>query len=263
MNVKENNTITVLLSSMLLALLLSGQCTAQDDDVLFQVSTIDALMQGVFDGFYSFNDLEAQGDFGIGTFDALEGEMIALDGDYYQVKADGVAYPVQGNMTAPFAAVTRFEVDQTAAVENAGNFTELARQLDRHLPSRNAFYALRIDGTFPYIQTRSVPAQEKPYPRLAEAVENQSVFNFTNVTGSVVGIWAPEFAKGVNVPGYHLHFITEDRKAGGHILDIQVANATAQVDVTAGFAMQLPSSGDFYEVDLTGDLQEELEKIEK
>ena len=263
MTVKKNKTITALLSSMLLALLLSGPCLAQDDDVLFQVSTIDALMQGVFDGFYSFNDLMVQGDFGIGTFDALDGEMIALDGDYYQVKADGVAYPVQGNMTAPFAAVTRFEVDQTAALENAGNFTELARQLDRHLPSPNAFYALRIDGTFPYVQTRSVPAQEKPYPRLAEAVKNQSVFNFTNVTGSVVGIWAPEFAKGVNVPGYHLHFITEDRKAGGHILDIQVANATAQVDVTAGFAMQLPSSGDFYEVDLTGDLQEELEKIEK
>jgi acetolactate decarboxylase len=263
MTIKKNKTIIAILATTLLALLLSGECTAQDDDVLFQVSTIDALMQGVFDGFYSFNDLMAQGDFGIGTFDALEGEMIALDGDYYQVKADGVAYPVQGNMTAPFAAVTRFEVDQTAALENAGNFTELARQLDLHLPSRNAFYALRIDGTFPYVQTRSVPAQEKPYPRLAEAVKNQSVFNFTNVTGSVVGIWAPEFAKGVNVPGYHLHFITEDRKAGGHILDIQVANATAQVDVTAGFAMQLPSSGDFYEVDLTGDLQEELEKIEK
>jgi acetolactate decarboxylase len=263
MTIKKNKTIIAILATTLLALLLSGECTAQDDDVLFQVSTIDALMQGVFDGFYSFNDLEAQGDFGIGTFDALDGEMIALDGDYYQVKADGVAYPVQGNMTAPFAAVTRFEVDQTAALENAGNLSELARQLDRHLPSPNAFYALRIDGTFPYVQTRSVPAQEKPYPRLAEAVKNQSVFNFTNVTGSVVGIWAPEFAKGVNVPGYHLHFITEDRKAGGHILDIQVANATAQVDVTAGFAMQLPSSGDFYEVDLSGDLQEELEKIEK
>ena len=263
MTVKKNKTITALLSSMLLALLLSGPCLAQDDDVLFQVSTIDALMQGVFDGFYSFNDLEAQGDFGIGTFDALDGEMVALDGDYYQVKADGVAYPVQGNMTAPFAAVTRFEVDQTAALENAANFTELARQIDQYLPSRNAFYALRIDGTFPYVQTRSVPRQEEPYPRLADAVKNQSVFDFTNVTGSVVGIWAPEFAKGLNVPGYHLHFITEDRKAGGHILDIQVANATAQVDVTPGFAMQLPSSGDFYEVDLTGDLQEELEKIEK
>ncbi|HPA97994.1 MAG TPA: acetolactate decarboxylase [Methanothrix sp.] len=263
MTAKKNKTISELLSVIFLALLLSGQCAAFEDDVLFQVSTIDALMQGVFDGFYSFNDLMARGDFGIGTFDALDGEMVALDGEYYQVRADGVAYPVQGDMTAPFATVTRFEADQTAALENASNFTELARQIDRHLPSPNAFYALRIDGTFPYVQTRSVPAQEKPYPRLAEAVEDQSVFNLTNVTGSVVGIWSPDFVKGVNVPGYHLHFITEDRKAGGHILEIQVSNATAQVDVTAGFAMQLPSSGDFYNVNLSGDLQEELERIEK
>jgi len=263
MTAKKNKTISALLSAMLLPLLLSGQCLAQYDDTLFQVSTIDALMQGVFDGFYSFNDLMAQGDFGIGTFDALDGEMIALDGEYYQVKSDGEVYPVPGHMMSPFAAVTHFEVDQTAALENASNFTELTRQIDLHLPSPNAFYALRIDGTFPYVQTRSVPAQEKPYPRLADAVKNQSVFNFTNVTGSVVGIWAPDFAKGVNVPGYHLHFITEDRKAGGHILEIQLANATAQVDVTAGFAMQLPSSGDFYEVNLSGDLQDELERIEK
>ena len=263
MTAKKNKTISELLSVIFLALLLSGQCAAFEDDVLFQVSTIDALMQGVFDGFYSFDDLMDQGDFGIGTFDALDGEMVALDGEYYQVRADGVAYPVQGDMTAPFATVTRFEADQTAALENASNFTELARQIDRHLPSPNAFYALRIDGTFPYVQTRSVPAQEKPYPRLAEAVEDQSVFNLTNVTGSVVGIWSPDFVKGVNVPGYHLHFITEDRKAGGHILEIQVSNATAQVDVTAGFAMQLPSSGDFYNVNLSGDLQEELERIEK
>ena len=258
-----DSAIKTIFAAAILAILLSGQCTAEDDDTLFQVSTIDALMQGVFDGFYSFNDLEAQGDFGIGTFDALEGEMIALDGDYYQVKADGVAYPVQGDMTAPFATVTRFEADQTGAVENAGNFSQLSHQIDQYLPSRNMFYAIRIDGTFPYVKTRSVPRQEKPYPRLADAVKNQSVFNFTNVTGSVVGIWAPDFAKGVNVPGYHLHFITEDRKAGGHILDIQVANATAQLDVTPGFAMELPTSGDFYNVDLSGDLQEELKKIEK
>ena len=263
MTAKKMKTIKAIPAAILLALLLSGQCLAQDDDILFQVSTIDALMQGVFDGFYSINCLRARGDFGIGTFDALEGEMIALDGKYYQVKADGVAYPVQGNMTAPFATVTHFEVDQTAAVENAGNFSQLSHQIDQHLPSLNAFYAIRIDGTFPYIQTRSVPAQEKPYPRLADAIKDQSVFNLTNVTGSVVGIWAPDFVKGINVPGYHLHFITKDRKAGGHILEIQVANATAQIDVTAGFAMQLPTSGDFYDVHLGGDLQNELEEIEK
>ncbi len=78
-----------------------------------------------------------------------------------------------------------------------------------------------------------------------------------------MGVWAPEFSKGLNVPGYHLHFITADRKAGGHILDIQVDEALAKVDITPGFAMQLPTTGDFYNVDLTQDLQSELQKIEK
>lgn len=253
--------IGALLSIIFLGSLPCAQCA--DDEILFQVSTIDALLQGVLDGFFTFEDLKTHGDFGIGTFDSLDGEMIALDGDYYQVKADGVAYPVQSNMTSPFSTVTYFQVDQTVAIQNATNFTELSRQLDEELPSRNAFYAVRIDGSFPYIKTRSVPKQDKPYPRLADAVKNQSVFEFYNASGTVVGIWAPEFAEGLNVPGYHFHFITEDRKAGGHILDLQVDKAEAKVDITAGFAMQLPTTGDFYNVDLTQDLQSELETIEK
>jgi acetolactate decarboxylase len=147
--------IGALLCLMALALLPGAVCA--DDDVLFQVSTIDALLQGVFDGFYSFDDLKTHGDFGIGTFDSLDGEMVALDGDYYQVKADGVAYPVQGNTTTPFSTVTYFQADQTIAIENAGNFSQLSNQLDKKLPSKNMFYAIRIDGTFPYVKTRSVP----------------------------------------------------------------------------------------------------------
>jgi acetolactate decarboxylase len=249
-----------LLSLAALAMLPGGLCA--DDDVLFQVSTIDALMQGVFDGVYSFDDLKSHGDFGIGTFDSLDGEMVALDGDYYQVKADGVAYPALGNMTTPFSTVTYFESDQTIAVQNVSNYTMLSSQISEKLPSINTFYALRIDGIFPYVKTRSVPAQQKPYPRLADATKNQSVFEFTNVTGTVVGIWAPEFSKGLNVAGYHLHFITADKKAGGHILDLKVDRAIVKVDITAGFAMELPTTGDFYNVDLSQDLQSELKKIE-
>jgi acetolactate decarboxylase len=252
--------IGALLCITALALLPGAVCA--DDDVLFQVSTIDALLQGVFDGFYSFDDLKTHGDFGIGTFDSLDGEMVALDGNYYQVRADGVAYPVLGNTTTPFSTVTYFKADQTIAIKDAGNFSQLSSQISEKLPSINTFYAIRIDGTFPYVKTRSVPRQEKPYPRLADAVKNQSVFEFSNVTGTVVGIWAPEFSKGLNVAGYHLHFITADRKAGGHILDLKVDKAEAKVDITPGFAMQLPTTGNFYKVDLTQDLQSEIKKIE-
>lgn len=273
---KYNKLISeALLFLAALALIVSGACASAnvtassndtasaDRDVLFQVSTIDALMQGAFEGFYSMKDLREHGDFGIGTFDSLDGEMIALDGYYYQVRSDGVAYPVNDSMVVPFAAVTWFEPDRNATIEEAGNASELFKQLDRDLPSENIFYALRIDGTFPYVKVRSVPAQVKPYPNLTVAAKNQSVFELYNVTGTIVGIRAPELAKGVNVVGYHLHFITADRLAGGHVLDLNVSGAVAEIDDTAGFAMQLPTSGAFYGLDLTEDLEAELKKVEK
>jgi len=233
-----------------------------DDDILFQVSIIDGLMQGVYDGFFPLEDLRNHGDFGIGTFDSLDGEMVALDGEYYQVKTDGVAYLVGGNVTTPFSTVTFFHVDEAAAIHNAENMTELSLQIDEILPSKNVFYALRIDGTFPYVKTRSVPRQDRPYLRLVDAIKNQTVFEMENVTGTVVGIWAPQFSEGLNVPGYHLHFITADRRAGGHILDIAVDEGEVLLDITSGFAMELPKDGDFYSVDLSKDLQSELEKVE-
>jgi acetolactate decarboxylase len=235
----------------------------QDRDVLYQVSTIDALMLGVYDGVSSFGDLEKHGGFGIGTFDALDGEMIALDGEFYQVKDDGVAYPVADNLTTPFATVTFFDADETVLVERAENYTQFEELLNEHLPSENVFYAIRIDGTFPYVETRSVPKQEKPYPLLKEAIEEQSIFQFYNVTGTMLGFWTPEFVDGINVPGYHLHFITQDRKAGGHVLEFQLNETEVKIDVTSDFFMALPTEGDFYHVDLTQDLQSDLEKVEK
>jgi acetolactate decarboxylase len=110
--------------------------------------------------------------------------------------------------------------------------------------------------------TRSVPSQEKPYPRLVDVTANQTVFTFENVTGTAVGFWTPKLAEGVNVPGYHLHFIASDRTAGGHVLDMTLAEGTVQIDTTANFTMALPSGGDFWTVDLSGDLSEDLEKVE-
>lgn len=234
-----------------------------DIDILYQVSTIDALLQGVYDGILPVAELETHGDFGIGTFDGLEGEMIALNGSYYQIKTDGIAYPVSGEMTTPFATVTCFEADENFRLEEPANLTELEAFLDLNLPSENLFYAVRIYGNFSYIKARSVPRQEKPYPKLADAVSTQSVFEFENISGTLVGFRTPEYVKGVNVPGYHLHFITEDRSAGGHVLDLEMENGDASLDITNAFFMELPTSGDFYSVELGQDLQADMEKVEK
>jgi acetolactate decarboxylase len=238
--------------------------SAGDRETLYQVSTIDALMQGVFDGIQSVEEIRRHGDFGIGTFDALDGEMIVLDGIVYQAKADGRMYTATDNQTSPLATVTSFERDFTVNTEIPMNISEFSQAMEGALPTKNMVYAVRLNGTFPSMKVRAIPAQEKPYPTLPEAASNQSVFQYTDCSGTVVGFYTPAFFKGLNVAGYHLHFISNDRKTGGHILDMTVpAGTVVEYDITPGFAMALPMSGGFTDVDLSQDLSGELAKVEK
>ncbi len=257
------------MSLALLLLLIPAGCTtsgtARDDsDTLTQVSTIDALLKGVYDGVTTFETLKTHGDFGIGTFAALDGEMLAFDGRFFQVTADGVARQVSDDVETPFAAVTFFGRDSQYALPEGRDLAGVQAFLDSRFDTLNTFYAIRIDGAFASVVTRSVPAQQKPYPPLTEVTAKQSVFEFAEVTGTVVGFRCPPFVAGVNVPGYHLHFLTEDESAGGHVLALTVSRADASVDVTRDFLMLLPdSNSDFYDLDLTPDNEEALEQAEK
>jgi len=189
--------------------------------------------------------------------------MIGLDGVFYQIKADGIVYAVDDAMKTPFAAVTFFEADKEIRLSESMNYRALEDYLDTMLPTENIFYAIRIDGGFRYIKTRSVPGQKKPYPPLVEVVKNQPTFEFHNVAGTVVGFRCPAYVKGVNVPGYHLHFITKDKKGGGHVLKCRIQDVTIGIDYTSGFYLALPEAGAFYETDLSKEKESELEQVEK
>ena len=235
----------------------------ESHEILYQVSTIDALMQGVYDGVQPVGEIKKHGDFGIGTFDALEGEMIVLDGVVYQAKSDGRIYPVPDNATTPFATVTYFSPDFNTTTGQQMNFSEFSTDMSTRLPSQNMIYAVRIEGTFPHMKVRAIPAQQKPYPTLTDAAKNQSVYTYTDAHGTVVGFYTPVFFKGVNVAGYHLHFISDDRYTGGHILDFEVPVKTpVEYDITPEFEMLLPTSGAFIGVDLSQDLSQELARVE-
>ncbi|HEX3001225.1 MAG TPA: acetolactate decarboxylase, partial [Methanoregula sp.] len=209
-----------------------------DHDTLYQVSTIDALMLGVYDGVTPIRDLKNRGDFGIGTFDALDGEMIVLDGIVYQAKADGRILSVPDTLTTPFATVTYFDADRSINTKNPMNLSVFTSSMEEQLPTGNMIYAVRMHGTFPVMKVRSVPAQQEPYQVLSEAVKNQSVYTFSGTTGTIVGFYTPAFFKGVNVPGFHLHYLSDDRTAGGHILDFTLpADTLVEYDITPGFGM--------------------------
>jgi acetolactate decarboxylase len=218
--------------------LLAGE--GRTHHTLFQTSTIEALLEGNYDGDVSFAELEDRGDFGLGTLDALDGEMVALDGSFYQIRADGRAYPIDGWARTPFAVVTFFEPGLSLTLAAPMDLAGLCDRVDRLVGETTACCAVRVDGRFEHVKTRSVPRQRKPYPPLAEVVEGQPTFEFRDVQGSLVGFRFPDYARGLNVPGYHFHFITDARTAGGHVLECRLAWGELRVDREADLRLELP-----------------------
>ncbi len=209
---------------------------------VFQVSTLGALNTGVYEGAATFAEIKQYGNFGLGTFDGLEGELVALDNEFYQIKNDGSVYPVTDEMKTPFAAVTFFRKERSLRLPGQLTYQTLQKGIDRQLSTQNLPYAIRIQGIFPYLKVRSVPKQRLPYPPLSEVVKHQqTVFELRNVRGTLVGFRMPQYLKSINVAGYHFHFITSDRKAGGHLLEGEFLNPVADVETLRDWQMVLPN----------------------
>lgn len=248
--------------ALLLFLLLAG-CATAPRNTLTQVSTIDALLAGAYDGQMSTGNLLRYGDLGIGTFDGLEGEMIVIDHQVYQALADGSVHLMPTNSLTPFASVVSFHADARTQYNGALTKDSFESYADQTVQNSNLFIAIRFDGHFPLMKVRSVPRQEHPYPPLAEVAEHQSVFEYTGVSGTVLGFRCPVYVKGVNVPGWHLHFISDDRTKGGHILDFVTTGGELRADICNRFYMMLPEDERLQALDLSKDRSEELKKVEQ
>ncbi len=243
---------------------LIAACVRTPLNTVNQVSTIDALLAGSYEGQISIEKLLTFGNFGIGTFDNLDGEMIVLDGRVFQVKADGKVYRPPLDITTPFASVVQFKGDYSFPVNKETDLQGLEKLIADSNPNKNLFYAVKIKGNFQTMKTRSVPAQKKPYPQLSEVAKTQPVFTFNAVSGTLVGFKSPAFVKGINVPGYHLHFISDDFKSGGHVLDFFLLKGTVEVDVCNQFFMILPEGeSSFNQIDLGRDRSGDLDQVEK
>ena len=261
---KQRSLIIFSILSAVVTILFSA-CNSRPQNTLSQVSTIDALLAGVYEGEVSLKQLLVMGNTGIGTFDCLDGEMIVLNNKVYQVKADGKVYTPPLDTLTPFAAVINFQTEDIIQSEKDMDYPALKKMLDKKSPAKNLFYAFKIKGSFASMKTRSVPRQKKPFPPLAQVVKNQPVFKMKNISGTIVGFRCPAYVKGINVTGYHLHFISDDRKRGGHILQFKMLKgASIKIDCSNKFFMVLPESGKgFNKVDLKRDRSKELHKVEQ
>lgn len=217
---------------------------------LFQTSTIGALNAGVFEGELTIGTLRAQGDFGLGTFDALDGEMIVLDGKVFRVGTDGIPHPAADSATTPFAAVARFTPDLRFALEGPLSLAALGQEIDARLPTLNVPVAVRVSGFLPVVRARSVPRQSRPYPPLAVAIAGQTVFDLIDVDGTLVGFRTPAYMAQLNAAGYHFHFLSDDRRAGGHVLELVAGPVRVDLQLLHDFRMHLPHNGAFADADL-------------
>jgi acetolactate decarboxylase len=226
---------------------------------MYQISTSSALVEGVYSGSVSSSTLLEQGDFGLGTFEALGGEMVVLDGQIYQITGD--VRLRSDNFLVPFAAVTRFHADSRFEVGRFASLPELEAACDRHRQSENLFYALRIDGFFETLHARAV----HPVPtgtRLLDAAKIEFEFQFRDIEGTLVCIWSPRYAGSFSVPGYHFHFISNDRTKGGHVLNCSARELRASIQTISEYTVQLPETGSFLTTNFDKDPASDLAKAE-
>lgn len=227
---------------------------------LFQVSTSNALVQGVFQGAVTVRDLKRNGDFGLGTFDGLDGELIMLEGVCHRATGGGVVTSPPDDARVPFAVVTHFQPDLSLTT-GAGSLADLAVFLDNARPSENLFVGVRVDGRFERLSMRAACAAESG-ENLLEATAHQSEFTVVDIDGTLVGFWAPLYARAVNVPGYHFHFISKDRVLGGHLLDMEAGPLEVGIHVESELHIAIPETEEFLAADLSGDYQEALHQAE-
>src|SRR5262245_7075313 len=233
-----------------------------EHSTLFQVSTSTALVKGVYNGVVTVGELKQHGDFGLGTFDGLDGEMLALDGRFYQVRSSGEVSDPPDDAKVPFAVVTAFREERGLVLDRVDGFNDLTAQLDRARRTENLFCAVRIEGRFARLRARAACKAASGEPLVA-ATSRQAEFEFTNAAGTLVGLWTPAYARSINIAGWHLHFVTDDRTGGGHLLDCQGAGLRVQVQDLADVRIAMPETAAFLQADLSQDPSKDLEIAEK
>jgi len=232
-----------------------------EHSTLFQVSTSGALVEGIYKGAVSIGHLREHGNFGLGTFEGLDGEMVALDGRFFQVRSDGTVRAAADTDLSRFAAVTHFKPANSIEIARCPDLAALLARLDAVRASSNLFYAIRIDGSFPFMHTRAMCKSEEG-TSLTVAAAHQPEFTMRDVTGTLVGFWSPEYVKTLEVPGYHLHFITEDRGAGGHMMECSGTDLRVQLSEVYDLRVALPENQEFLRADLTRDPSADLDQAE-
>lgn len=232
-------------------------------DCVTQFSIIESLLSGVYAGNATVAEIKKAGDFGIGAFNDMDGEMAAANGVFWRQRSNGSAYRAVPDDRLPFATVAFFRPDRVLKAGGTFDFEALTQYIDGLLEDKNVFYAVKVEGEFTAVKTRAPKKQEKPYPPIAEVIKDQAIFGPQDKKGTLVGFRFPAYAKGVNVPGFHFHFISDDGKSGGHVLSLSVKDPVTTLGVKRCLTVVTDDTPEFSEAGFGQEIGAAMKAIEK
>ena len=236
------------------------------ENMMYQVSTLQALALGYSRAVITVDKLLQEGDTGLGTFEDVNGEMIVMDGNCYRADQNGNVSVVAPETGVPFAAVAKLYGEQQFQLENMPDITAIRTELTRKIEEvfgLNSMHIVRIDGEFEKVDARSEAPYRSHHITLKEVLsQTQEAFIFENIRGSLVGVYFPDYMDGINMPGWHLHFLSEDRSKGGHVFDVSLREGEAKVDKITNIYINLPKEVAFDTYSLKQDMQDEIKSVE-
>lgn len=256
MKMKSIHIVAVLSLAVLLIIgtVFTGCSTAQDSGkLLFITGTYGALSRGNYDGDMNVAQLKQHGDFAMGNFSGLDGEMLVMDGTCYRIGAEGKLTKADDTWTIPNATATFFKPEKTISLSKAGSYQAMQANISSQLPTANIFYAMKVTGKFDWIKARTLTRINKPYPATpySTITANEPTFEFKNVNSTLLFVVVPIYAGELAYPGYHAHFINSDGKYGGHVIDCSIVSGQAEIASLPNFTVNLPQSAVFYQADFS------------
>ena len=234
---------------------------------MFQVSTLQALALGYSRAVITVGELMRHGNIGLGTFEDVNGEMIVVDGHCYRADEAGNINEADSATGVPFSAVTVFNEDRACEIGSVDNIEKLKEFLTLRIEEDfglNSMHVVRIDGSFKRVCARSESGYRAQHVTLKDALkETQRSFYFDDISGTLVCVYYPDYMDGINASGWHLHFISEDRKAGGHVFDLSMEQGTAYFDKITNIEIKLPYEPAFDTYALKGASKDEIKSVEQ
>jgi acetolactate decarboxylase len=231
------------------------------DATIYQCSTMGALISGTFEGEIKVSELMKKGNFGFGMFGDLQGEMIAHNGQFYKFDDKGVPRAVKNSEKVAFATMMFFNATKHNKLKNAATMQSICDAIDPLVKNKNIPYAVRIAGMFKQVEMRNLSGKKEAYARLTDVRKDEKRYSASKIKGTVVGFWFPAYLSGISSPGYRFHFISDDRKIGGHVLAMSVDKGQIAVQESSSLDLYFPRSTKFNEVELNHDFTAAIDEI--